>query len=332
MKLKSLVRRSLGLALLAACALPAIAQSYPERELSGIIMWGAGGATDVVARAVTPFAEEALGKKIVLQNKPGGAGAISTNFVMQQPSDGYSILYGAENPQLHGIMGLGDIDYAKFYPVNILGRGIVVIVANKDRPWKSMNDLLAAAQANPGKVKMGSTGPGGLPHTVGAMIGTVAKLPVTAVPFDGDGPGLTAVLGGHVDFMAVGIGAAAEHIKAGRVKPLAVLRDKPYENIAPITQDLPAIGKYLPWGPFYGVFVKREVPDAVKSKLVASFKAAATNPKFVELLTGRGNEVMNISGAEADAFLKKWQSVTAWTMQQAGAAKKSPAELGIAKP
>jgi tripartite-type tricarboxylate transporter receptor subunit TctC len=88
----------------------------------------------------------------------------------------------------------------------------------------------------------------------------------------------------------------------------------------------------LPWGPFYGVFVKRDVPDAVKARLTTAFKTAASNPKFVDLMVGRGNAVMNISGAEADAFLKKWQSVTAWTLQEAGVAKRSPADLGIARP
>jgi tripartite-type tricarboxylate transporter receptor subunit TctC len=322
---------SLG-ALAAVASGSASAQAFPQRELSGVIMWGAGGATDVVARAITPLAEDALGKKVVLQNKPGGAGAISTNFVNQQPSDGYTLLYGAENPQLHGVMALGELDYSKFYPVNILGRGVVVIVANKDKPWKSVKELIADIQAQPGKVKMGSTGPGGLPHTVGAMIGTVAKMPVTAVPFDGEGPGLTALQGGHVDFMAVGFGAASEHIKAGRVKALAVLRDTTHDGIPPVTADLPALAKYLPWGPFYGVFVKRDVPDDVKARLVSAYRAAAANPKFVDLMVGRGNVMMNIAGPEADVFLKKWQSVTAWTLQEAGAAKKSPAELGIAKP
>lgn len=317
---------------LIATALAAQAQAFPSRELSGVIMWGAGGATDVVARAVAPMAEEALGKKIVMQNRAGAGGAISTNFVNQQPSDGYTLLFGAENPQVHGVLAVSDLDYSKFYPVNVLARGIVVVVANKDKSWKSVKELLADAQANPGKVKMGSTGPGGLPHTVGAMIGTVTKLPVTAVPFDGDGPGLTALQGGHVDFMAVGLGAAAEHIRAGRVKPLAVLLDRAHDGIPPITQDLPALGKYLPWGPFYGVFVKRDVPDAAKARLTAAFKTAAGNPKFRELMEGRGNVMMNISGKEADDFLKKWQSVTSWTLQDAGAAKKNPNELGIAKP
>ena len=325
-------RQFLGAAALALLASVGSAQTFPDRELSGVIQWGAGGATDVVARSLVPYAEEALGKKIVLQNKAGGVGAIATNFVNQQAADGYTLLIGAENPQLHPVLGISELDYSKFYPVNIIGRGNVVVVTTPNKPWKTFKDLLADVQANPGKIKQGSTGTGGLPFTVSSMISTVTKFPATAVPFDGDGPGVTALLGGHVDFMFVGVGAAAEHIKAGRLKALGVIGTEAYEGIPPITTDLPALGKYLPWGPFYGVFVKRDVPDAAKAKLVAAFKTAANNPKFVELMKGRGNVMMNISGAEADAFLKKWQSVTSWTYQEVGVAKKSPADLGIAKP
>lgn len=323
--------------LFAGCALGLIAgtvaaQGYPERELSGVIQWGAGGATDVVSRALAPVAEEALGKKIVLQNKPGGVGAIATNFVFQQPSDGYTLLFGAENPQLHPVLALSELDYSKFYPVNIIARGNVLVVTTPNKPWKTFKDLLADVQASPGKVKQGATGTGGLPFTVSSMISTVTKFPATAVPFDGDGPGVTALLGGHVDFMFVGAGAAAEHIKAGRLKAIGAISTEAYEGIPPITADLPALAKYLPWGPFYGVFVKKDVPDAAKAKLVAAFKRAADDPKFKELMVGRGNVMMNLSGAEAEAFLKKWQSVTAWTYQEVGVAKKSPADLGIAKP
>jgi tripartite-type tricarboxylate transporter receptor subunit TctC len=309
-----------------------VAQSFPDHELSGIIMWGAGGATDVVSRALTPGAEQALGTKIVLQNKAGGVGAISTNFVMQQASDGYTLLYGAENPQLHPVLGISELDYSKFFPVNIIARGTVLLVTKPDKPWKSFKDLLAEVQAHPGKVKQGSTGTGGLPFTVSSMVQTVTKFPTISVPFDGDGPGVTALLGGHVDFMFVGAGAAAEHIKAGRLKAIGVLDTEPYQGVPPIAADLPEIKKYLPWGPFYGVFVKKDVPDAAKTRLVAAFKKAAEDPAFKDLMVGRGNVMMNISGAEAEAFLKKWQSVTAWTYQEVGVAKKNPADLGIAKP
>lgn len=332
MKLVRVLRAAALLGGMAAFSLGAWAQGYPERELSGVIQWGAGGATDVVARALTPHVEQALGKKVVLQNKPGGVGAIATNFVNQQPSDGYTLLYGAENPQLHPVLGISDLDYSKFFPVNIIGRGVVLVVTHKDKPWTSMKDLLADVQAHPGKVKMGSTGAGGLPFTVASMIGTVTKLPVTAVPFDGDGPGVTALQGGHIDFMIVGAGAATEHIKAGRLKALAVLSTEAREGVPAITDALPGLAKYLPWGPFYGVFVKKDVPEAARAKLVAAFKAGVDNPQFKELMTSRGNVLMNISGAEAEAFLKKWQSVSAWTYQEVGAAKKNPADLGIAKP
>jgi tripartite-type tricarboxylate transporter receptor subunit TctC len=330
-------RKLLGAAALSLVAGIATAAPFPERELTGVIMWGAGGATDVVARAVTPPAEEALGKKIVLVNKSGGTGAISTNFVNNAPSDGYTLLYGAENPQLHQVLGIADFGYEKFYPVNVLGRGVAVIVVKNDAPWNSLKDFVEDAKKRPGKLKMGSTGPGGLPHTVGSMLNSITKFQVISVPFDGEGPGLTALLGGHVDMMPVGSGAAAENIKAGRVKALAVVDNEalPMQgspNIAPITKDYPEFAKYLPWGPFYGVFVKRDTPDDVKAALVKAFKAAAANPQFVTLMKDRGNVMMNVSGAEADAFLKKWQSVTSWVLQDVGAAKASPEKFGIPKP
>lgn len=329
-------RRSLA----ALCALPLLpaaarAQAFPARELTGVIMWGAGGATDVVARALTPPAERALGQSIVLQNRPGGAGAISVQTVATAPADGHTLLYGAENPQLHKVLGLGQRDYADFFPVNVTARGVAVVVANKDKPWSSMKDVVAEAQRNPGRLKMGATGPGGLPHVVGAMINTVTQMRVIAVPFDGEGPGLTALQGGHVDFMPVGLGAAAEHIRAGRVKPLAVVNTEAVPTlpgVAPITADLPGMARLLPWGPFYGVWVRRDVPEAARARLVAAFRDAAASEAFTTLMGNAGNIMMNINGEEADAFLRRWQSITAWTLQEAGAARRSPEEFGIPRP
>ena len=311
------------------------AAEYPEREVLGVVMWGAGGATDTVARAVNPAAEEALGQPIVVLNKAGGVGAISTAFVNAAPADGYTLLYGAENPQLHGVMGVSDLDYASFYPVNILGRGVAVVVVPTESEYQTLADLLAAIAADPGGVKMGATGPGGLPSTVAALIANVTDFEVTAIPFDGEGPGLTAMLGGEVDFMPAGISAAAEQIKAGTMRALAVVNTEPVESLADvpaITDTLPDMAQFLPWGPFYGVFVRGEVPEAEKAKLVEVFATAAQDPGFVELMENRGNVVMNISGDEASEFLTKWQQVTTWVLQDTGAAKVSPEELGIPRP
>jgi tripartite-type tricarboxylate transporter receptor subunit TctC len=323
----------------AAIALTLVASTsfaaFPEREFNGVIMWGAGGAMDVVSRSIAPHAEQALGKKIVLVNRPGGTGAIATNFVNNAPSDGYTLLFGAENPQLHGVLALGELDYSKFYPVSILARGVAVIVVAANAPWKSLTEVVEDAKRRPGRIKMGSTGPGGLPHTVGSMLNTLSKINVTSVPFDGEGPGVTALLGGHVDFMPVGIGAATEHVKAGRLRALAVVNAEPVPalpDVVPITKEFPDFARFLPWGPFYGVFVKRDVPDDAKQVLVKAFRTAGDNPQFVTTMRDRGNVMMNISGAEADAFLKRWQSVTAWVLQDAGATKVAPDKVGIPKP
>ncbi len=311
------------------------AAEYPEREVLGVVMWGAGGATDTVARAANPAAEKALGKPIVVLNKSGGAGAISTAFVAAAPADGYTFLYGAENPQLHPVMGVAKLDYSKFYPVNILGRGVAVIAVPAGSKYKTMQDLLADIKANPGGVKMGSTGPGGLPSTISALIKNSVPFEVTAIPFGGEGPGLTAMLGGEVDFMPSGISAAAEQVKAGKMRVLAVVNTGPVDTlpgVPPITEAIPDMAKFLPWGPFYGVFVREDVPADVKAKLVAAFDTAAKSDTFKTLMGNKGNIIMNISGDEAKAFLKKWQQVTVWALQDTGAAKVNPETLGIPRP
>ncbi|WP_416881286.1 tripartite tricarboxylate transporter substrate binding protein [Marivita sp.] len=323
-----------ALVALSVMATPVLAE-YPEREVLGVVMWGAGGATDTVARAVNPAAEAALGKPIVVLNKSGGAGAISTAFVNAAPADGYTFLYGAENPQLHGVMGVSDIDYGDMYPINILGRGVAVVVVPADSKYQTLSELLDDIAANPGSVKMGSTGPGGLPSTIGALIANATDFNVTAIPFDGEGPGLTAMLGGEVDFMPAGISAAAEQIKAGNMRALAVVNPEPVDtlpDVPAITETLPDMERFLPWGPFYGVFVRAEVPDDVKAKLTEVFTTAATDATFLELMANRGNVVMNTSGQEAIDFLAKWQQVTTWALQDTGAAKVSPEELGIPRP
>jgi len=298
-------------------------------------MWSAGGATDTVARAINPAAEAALGQPIVVLNKPGGAGAISTAYVASAPADGYTFLYGAENPQLHPVMGVAELDYASFYPVRILGRGVAVIAVNSDSPYQSMEQLLEDVRSRPGEVLMGSTGPGGLPGTVAALIANATDFEVTPIPFDGEGPGLTAMLGNEVDFMPAGVSAAAEQIAAGKMRALAVVNTEPVDSlpdVPAITDALPDMATYLPWGPFYGVFTRDDVPDDVKARLVEAFDTASQGEEYRTLMDNRGNIVMDLSGEEAAQFLSRWQRVTAWVLQDTGAAKVNPDELGIERP
>jgi tripartite-type tricarboxylate transporter receptor subunit TctC len=332
-------RQFLGAAVAALATVAGIgaaqAQAYPERDVTAVIQWGAGGGTDVAMRGYAPYAEEALGKKIVLQNKPGAAGVIGANFVLQQPADGYTLLMGAEPQALYRVMGVADFDYDKFTPINIAAvANTILLVAKPDAPWNTMQDLLSFVQANPKKVKQYLAGQGTVPFTMNAMMSTLTKFETINVPFDGDGPAIAALQGGHVDIGFIASGAAIEHVKAGRLKALAVVDNKPFQGISPVTDapSLKGITKYLPWGSWYGVFVRKETPEPVKAKLVAAFKKAGDNPQYRKMMEGRGTTMLNISGAEAEAFIKKFQSTTAWLYQGAGAAKKNPAELGIAKP
>jgi len=323
-----------AVAALMVAAAPALAE-YPEKDIQGIIQWGAGGSTDTVMRAVTPHAEEVLGGKVVMQNMTGGVGAIATKYVGAQDADGYTLLMGAENPQLYKVMGLGDSDYSDFTPINIIARGVPLIVANNDAPFNSFKEMVEYVQAHPKEVKFGSTGPGGLPSVVTAMLTSEVELPVTFVPYDGDGPALTALQGGAIDVMPAVLGAAIEGVKAGRMKVIAlvdVAANPALPDVAPITVDYPGYEKYLPWGPFFGIFVKNGTPDDVVQKLSAAYGEGVKNAEFVSLIEGRGFTVLNLSGDEARSFLNKWQSVTSWLVFDAGIAKASPEEFGIPRP
>lgn len=312
------------------------AADYPIKEIQGIIQWGAGGSTDTVMRSVTPHAEEALGGTIVMQNMTGGVGAIALNHVTGQPADGYTLLMGAENPLLYKVMGLGDKDYSDFIPVSLLARGTPILVANKDAPFDDYAGMMAHIKENPGEVRFGATGPGGLPSVITAMINSVeGDLDVISVPYDGDGPALTALQGGAIDVMPAVLGAAIEGIRAGNMKPLAIFdvaaNDK-LPDVPAVTSFNSAYETYLPWGPFFGVFVVKGTPDDVVAKLSAAYAEGAKHPDFVELMDNRGFTMMGISGAEAEEFLAKWQQGTTWLLQDAGETKASPEEFGIKRP
>ena len=324
-----------GLAMLALSGAPALAADYPAKEIQGIIQWGAGGSTDTVMRAVTPHAAEALGGNIVMQNKTGGVGAIAMRYVQTQKADGYTLLMGAENPQMYKVLGLGTDDYSDMIPISVLARGVPMFVANNDAPYNTMTEFVAYAKANPGKVRVGSTGPGGLTSIVLAMLTSQEDLDLTNVPYDGDGPALTALQGGALDIMPVVLGAGIEAVKAGRMKVIGLVDTQPnalLPGVVPITEEIPGFASYLPWGPFFGVFVKQGTPDDVVAKLQAAYAEGAKNPDFIKLMEDRGFIIMGISGDAAMDFLNAYRSTSSWLVHDAGFSKKSPEEFGIPRP
>jgi tripartite-type tricarboxylate transporter receptor subunit TctC len=319
-----------------ALSATAAAAEYPTKEIQGIIQWGAGGSTDTVIRSVTPHAEAALGGTVVMQNMTGGVGAIALNHVAEQDADGYTLLMGAENPLLYKVMGLGERDYSDFIPINILARGTAILVANTEAPFDDYAGMIDYIRANPGELRLGATGPGGLPSVITAMMNSVeGELDVIAVPFDGDGPALTALQGGAIDVMPAVLGAAIEGIRAGSMKPLAIMdvaANDRLPDVKPITEFNAGYSAYLPWGPFFGVFVAKGTPDDVVAKLVDAYAQGAQNADFLALMDSRGFTMMSIAGAEAEAFLSRWQQGTTWLLHDAGLTQAAPDTFGIARP
>ena len=323
-----------ALTALALASGPSLAE-YPEKDINGIIQWGAGGSMDLVSRAVTPHAEEILGASVIMQNMTGGVGVIGMKYVLAQPADGYTLLMGAENPQLYKVMGLAQQDYADFEPIILLARGVPVIVVRPDAPFNTFTEMVDYIKANPDTVKFGSTGPGGLPSVVTAMLTSEVELPVTVVPYDGDGPALTALQSGAIDVMPAVLGAAIENVKAGRMKVITVVDETAHPllpDVKPITEEFPGFEKYLPWGPFFGIYAKKGTPPEALDKLRAAYAEGAKAEQYVKLLDERGFVPLNLQGDEARAYLDDWQQVTSWLAFEGGLAKNSPEEFGIARP
>ncbi|MGB9867687.1 MAG: Bug family tripartite tricarboxylate transporter substrate binding protein [Bacillota bacterium] len=308
---------------------------YPTKAVHIIVGWAAGGMTDRIMRGIAPLAEKNLGQPIVVTNMPGATSAISVQHVFSQPADGYTILGGAENPALFQVLDLSQRSYDDFDPIILLASAVPTIVVRPDAPWKDIKEFVADLKAKGKDIKMGYTGPGGQPHVTGTIMKMSLGVDFTLVPYDGEGPAITAVMGKQVDFTVTGATACIEHVRAGKVKALATFageRIKGLENVPLLQDEFPEMRKYLPFGAWYGIFVKKGTPQEVKDKLTTAFKQAASTPEWKKLLEDMAAIPLQLVGDDATKFIKRWQSVACWMLQEAGAAKKSPAEFNIPKP
>lgn len=320
-------------------SLPAYAQGdYPERDIHATIPWGAGGLTDLVARTLLPIAERELGETFIPQNRPGGGAVIGVNYVRQQRPNGYNILVGTQDTTLYPVLGVADFAYEDFTPLNIIGQGLVVIAVSPDSPYQTLDDLLAAIKKAPGSIRMGDVGTGATPHITSTILDAVTDFDfdVRKVTFGGDGPGITALMGEHIDFMPLSLPPAVEYLKSGRLRGLAMLTEERVDMLADIpalTESLPKAKEYLPWGSFQGIYVHKETSEDIKKTLADAFEAAIGSEEFTQRYnTDFGGVTLNLTGEEAQKYVDQWQAMTSWLLEDAGAAKVSPETLGISRP
>ncbi len=311
-------------------------ETYPTQNINGTIAWGAGGGTDSVSRLLAPVAEKELGKSIILTNKTGATGTIATQYVFDQKADGYNLLFHAENPQIYQVLGLSKLSYDDFEPILLAVQGMTVIVVHKDSPYKTLDDLIDDAKKRPGKVNIGISGVGGQPYMTANILKKGEGVTFNTVTFDGDGPLITALLGKQVDVTGLAISAAAQYVRNGDFRGLAIVANK--RN--PALPDVPALGEMKPAyqsmlqapGFFYGVFVKKGTPEDIVKKLRDAFQVAFKDAKFQEYCSKNGLIPLGLTGDEAKQYMKKWQSTMSWLIYEAGGAKESPEKFGIQKP
>ena len=306
--------------------------AYPEKDISGIIQWGAGGGTDSLMRPLATLAEAQLGVSIVVENKTGGTGSIATQYVYDQAADGYTLLMGAENPQLYSALYILELTYADFEPVFLIGDETVGVVVSKNSPYTSLTEIIDAALASPGTVTLSTTGTGGLPWEVASFLTAVTGATFNQIPYDSDATAKAAVLSGECDFTICKVQSGIEDYKAGELKFLSMLATEPVEQMSEvplITAEYPDFEQYLPWGPFYGVFVKAGTDQAAIDTLSAAFETAFNDASYQDLLAGFNINALGYTGDEAKEYLDNWQTNTITALVNSGAITKTLSELGI---
>jgi tripartite-type tricarboxylate transporter receptor subunit TctC len=306
--------KALGFALLLAWA-QAFAQAYPSKPVKLLVGVPPGGPTDTVARAIAPELGEALGQPVVVENRPGASAVIATEAVAKAPPDGYTLAFiyitHATNPTL--ITKLPYDTLRDFAPVSLVGRQSMVLLANPGFYANTVQELIDAARAAPGKIDYGASDPGSAPHLAAELFKMMAGIELTPIYYKGTAPALTDLLGGQIPVMFVSNISALPHVKSGKLKALAVT-GAARTPLAPDIRTLAESGLvgYEAYG-WYGIAAPARTPAAVISRLHVEVAKIARNETMKTRLAGQGLELVGDSPAQFDAFIRaeiaKWATV-----------------------
>lgn len=306
--------------------------AFPSKDINGIVQWGEGGGTDNLVRPLCTVADGLMDVNIIVSNVTGGTGSIATTQVYNADADGYTLLLGAENPALYQIMDISELTYDNFETILLIGSEDVSIVVPKDSPYNSVTELIEAAKAADGSMIFAATGEGGSQWQAAGLIGAVTGAEFTQLPLDGDGDCLTAVMGKQADVTTIKSSQVMEAYEAGTVKILATLTAEPVDVLPgtkPIVEEIPDFAEYLPFGPFYGIFVKEGTPDNVIEALSDVFMEAFNSDEYQNVLKNLNIQPLGLVGDEANTYINDWTKSTAKALYNAKLIDKSPADLGL---
>lgn len=312
--------------------------NYPTKAITMIIPYGAGGTTDLVGRQLAIALEKQLGQSIVVENMAGASGSVGAQATLDADPDGYTILLTAESLGTQRVMGISEMSYADFSPIAAIASDPKVVVVSKDSPYATIQDLLDDIKANPGKIQMSYTGPGGSGHIQALIMNKFGYEPALTAYSSGF-EGITAVLGNQVAFTNSNYSTVASYIQNGDLKLLAVCATEPLAtdpdaptlaSVMPGSDDLMSI----PYSPL-SLIVDKDVPADVQEVLRTATKAAVQDPDFTKFMNDNCIDKLyekHTTVDEINTFFANWESTVSWMLYEAGATVNSPEDFNIPKP
>jgi tripartite-type tricarboxylate transporter receptor subunit TctC len=287
-----------------AVALPAVsritqAQGYPSRPVRWIVGYTPGGGNDIFARLMGQWLQERLGQPFVIENRPGAGSNIATEVVVNAPADGYTLLLAnfanASNASLYGNL---KFDFIRdITPIAGIVRVPNLMLVNLSVSPKTVPEFVAFAKANPGKVNMGSAGIGSTGQLAGELLKMMAGVDFTHVPYRGNAPALTDLLGGQVQLLFASLPSSIEYVKTGKLRGLAVTSAMRSEA----SPDLPTVAEFVPGyevSSWYGIGSPKNTPAAVVETLNREVNAGLADPKLKAQLADQGG--LGMAGSPAD--------------------------------
>lgn len=295
----------------------AMAKEWPTQPVRIVLPYPPGGASDVTARLLGTKMSAAWNSTVLIENRPGANGIVANEMVAKSPADGYTVLMAnlgpnAINPAVYSKL---PYDMGKdFAPVILTTVVPLVIVTSSDSPIKNLAQLIAMAKERPGQVSFGSAGNGASNHLAGELIAVMTGVKMLHVPYKGDAPSITDLMGGQIAIALPTALAGVPHIKNGKLRALAVTSQKRIGSLPEVPTVDEALGitgyEAVSWG---GLMVPKGTPADIVAKMNAEVNRALKMPDVAEKLTGLGAEIVGGTPEAFDAFLRaeltKWKKV-----------------------
>ena len=315
-----LLTRRAALVALVLVSAGAAAQDWPNKPVRFIVPYPPGGGTDVIARIVQEPLSKALGQPIVIENRGGAGGAVGTEAASKAAPDGYTFLFTLSSHTINPLLYKLAFDVEKdFVSVSTVASLPQLIAANIASPYKTMQDIVSQAKAQPGKVAFASVGAGTPSHIAGELLNLRAGIKLLHIPYKGGGPAVTDVLGGQVPLLFVSIPAAMGHVKSGKLRPIAVTTLK-RSGAAP---EVPTVAEALNIPDYevdswYAIFAPARTPPSMVSRMQQEVARVVRIPEVKQKLLEQGADGVGNTSAELDQVVKS--ELRKWTtlIQQAG--------------